>query len=170
MKHAMRFRFFFSQRASKGIGGTKMADESARIYRCLRSSRSVPGPSEGVIRDDTWSAEAHEWNVCCLAPYPTVSTKQYVPVHLYLYCIGLSAEPLSGPGFTSQAGKSLTTFFFDNAWTFNIMSSATGFTVIHPLSISANNCKSRTTQDFDSYGNACSEPSRHYNLASIKVA
>ena len=59
---------------------------------------------------------------------------------------------------------------FDNAWMSNIMSSTFGFTVVHLLCISTNNCRSRTTHESCSFGNACSEPSNHYNLPSIKVA
>ncbi|GBN35168.1 hypothetical protein AVEN_143803-1 [Araneus ventricosus] len=65
------------------------------------SSLDVRGPTVGVVDDDAWSTEAHEWNVCCTVPYPTVSAELCVPKHLSLdlHCIGLSAEPLSGADF-----------------------------------------------------------------------
>ncbi|GBO39942.1 hypothetical protein AVEN_220561-1 [Araneus ventricosus] len=69
------------------------------------SSLDVPGPTVGIY-DDSWSTEAHEWDVCCTVPYPTVSTEMCVPKHLRLdlHCIGQSAEPLSGAdfGFTKR--------------------------------------------------------------------
>ncbi|GFX58763.1 uncharacterized protein TNCV_804671 [Trichonephila clavipes] len=130
------------------------------------TSRNVPGPSAGAVGDDSWSAKAPEWDVCCVAPYPTVSAEQCAPILFYLtlHCIGLSAEPLSDSGFAP------TTFFFDSAWMPNNMSSTASFTVIHPLCIRTNNCRSRTTHESCSLGNTCFEPSSHYNMPSIKVA
>ncbi|GBM79128.1 hypothetical protein AVEN_256243-1 [Araneus ventricosus] len=63
------------------------------------SSLDVPGLTVGVVDDDTWSSEAHEWDICCKAPYPTVSAELCVP-NLDLHCIGLSTEPVSGADFT----------------------------------------------------------------------
>ncbi|GBM40178.1 hypothetical protein AVEN_132348-1 [Araneus ventricosus] len=70
------------------------------------SSLDVAGPTVGVVDDDAWSTESHEWDVCCKVPYPTVSAELYVPKHLLLdlHCIGLSAEPLSGANFALPSG------------------------------------------------------------------
>ncbi|GBM46028.1 hypothetical protein AVEN_124903-1 [Araneus ventricosus] len=60
----------------------------------------------GVVDDDAWSAQAHEWDVYCTVPYPTVSAELCVPkqLRLDLHCIGLSAEPLSGADFALPRG------------------------------------------------------------------
>ncbi|GFS65555.1 hypothetical protein TNCV_2469371 [Trichonephila clavipes] len=51
-----------------------------------------------VIGNDTWSAEANEWDVFCAIPYPTVSSELcgLKLLHLHLHCIELSAESMSG--------------------------------------------------------------------------
>ncbi|GFX97867.1 uncharacterized protein TNCV_4905181 [Trichonephila clavipes] len=109
-------------------------------------SRDVPGLSESAVGDDAWSAKTHEWNVCCVVPYPTVSTEQCASILFYLalHCIALSAEPLSGSCFASPCETVSDDLFFDSVWTSNTMSSTTGFTIIHPLCINTNNCGSRT--------------------------
>ncbi|GFT50540.1 uncharacterized protein TNCV_551451 [Trichonephila clavipes] len=98
-------------------------------------------PNAGLVGDDAWSAKAHEWDVCCVAPYPTVSAEQCAPIlfYLVLHCIELSTEPLSGSSFASLCETVSDEFFFDSVWTSNTMSSTAGFTVIHPLCISTNN-------------------------------
>ncbi|GBM08892.1 hypothetical protein AVEN_57440-1 [Araneus ventricosus] len=70
------------------------------------SSLDFPGPTLGVVDDDAWSTEAHEWDVCCTASYPTVSAELCASKHLRfdLHCIGLSAEPLSGADFALSSG------------------------------------------------------------------
>ncbi|GFX00397.1 cGMP-dependent protein kinase, isozyme 1 [Trichonephila clavipes] len=59
-----------------------------------------------VVGTHAWAIEAHEWDVCCTVPYPTVSAELYVPKHLHLdlHCIGLSAKPMSGTDFASKRG------------------------------------------------------------------
>ncbi|GFS97853.1 uncharacterized protein TNCV_2018101 [Trichonephila clavipes] len=52
----------------------------------------------GVVGNDAWSTEVHEWDVCCKIPYPTVFAELYVPIHLH--CTGLPAELQSGANFT----------------------------------------------------------------------
>ncbi|GBM70736.1 hypothetical protein AVEN_17437-1 [Araneus ventricosus] len=73
----------------------------------------VPGPTEGVVDDDAWSTEEHEWDVCCTVSYPTVSSELCVSKHLSLdlHCIGLSTEPLSGADFTLPSGTVSDAFF-----------------------------------------------------------
>ncbi|GBM28806.1 hypothetical protein AVEN_130513-1 [Araneus ventricosus] len=77
------------------------------------SSLDVPGPTVGVVDDGAWPIEAHEWDVCCTVPYPTVSAELSVPKHLRLdlHCIGLSAEPLSGADFALPSGTVSGVFF-----------------------------------------------------------
>ncbi|GBM99082.1 hypothetical protein AVEN_275624-1 [Araneus ventricosus] len=41
-----------------------------------------------------------------------------------------------------QVGQSSTSFFFDDAWTTNTLTSTAGVTVIYPLCINTNNCRS----------------------------
>ncbi|GBN93427.1 hypothetical protein AVEN_126623-1 [Araneus ventricosus] len=81
------------------------------------SSLDVPGATVGVVDDDTWSIEAHEWDVCCTVAYPTVSDELCAPKHLrlVLHYIGLSAEPLSGADFTLPSGTVSDVLFFDDA-------------------------------------------------------
>ncbi|GFX43662.1 uncharacterized protein TNCV_511111 [Trichonephila clavipes] len=81
--------------------------------------------------------------------------------------LGCQLSHCLAPLLLHHARQSPMIFFFDSVWTSNTMSSTAGFTVIHPLCISTNNCRSRTTHDSCSFGNTCSEPS---SLPSIKVA
>ncbi|GFT99194.1 hypothetical protein TNCV_1353631 [Trichonephila clavipes] len=107
------------------------------------TSRDVSGPSASTVGDDARSAEAHGWDVCCVAPYPTMPAEQCAPIlfNLALHCIGLSQlSRCLAPVLLHHARQSPTTFFFDSMWTSNTMSSTAGFTVIHPLCINTNNC------------------------------
>ncbi|GBM91948.1 hypothetical protein AVEN_172177-1 [Araneus ventricosus] len=78
----------------------------SRLFTHPWSSLDIPGPTVGVDDDDAWLTEAHEWDICCTVPYPTVSAELCVPKHLllYLHSIGLSAEPQSGADFALPSG------------------------------------------------------------------
>ncbi|GBM49506.1 hypothetical protein AVEN_85956-1 [Araneus ventricosus] len=78
--------------------------------------------------DNAWSTEAHEWDVCCTVPYPTISAEMCVPkrLRLDLHCIGLSDEPLSGADFALPTGTVSDVFFFDDAWTTNSLACTAG--------------------------------------------
>ena len=132
----------------------------------------VPGPSVDVIGDDTWSTEAHEW-VCCVAK--SARYEQCAPMHFYLtlqglFCLDCQMSHYLAPVLLHHVRHSPTILFFDYVSTSNIMSSTAGFTVIHSLCRSTNIYKPRITYESCSFGNACSEHSSHYILASIKVA
>ncbi|GFU47920.1 uncharacterized protein TNCV_4967261 [Trichonephila clavipes] len=68
----------------------------------LLSNLNVSQSTLGVVGNNSWSTEAHEWDFYCSIPYPTVSSELYVPKHLHidLHCIRLSAQPLCGADFS----------------------------------------------------------------------
>ncbi|GFV49237.1 hypothetical protein TNCV_237711 [Trichonephila clavipes] len=43
---------------------------------------NVYEPTQGVVGNDAWSAEAYELEVYCAVQYPTVSSKLCVPTHV----------------------------------------------------------------------------------------
>ncbi|GBN01555.1 hypothetical protein AVEN_171297-1 [Araneus ventricosus] len=59
------------------------SDSSAHPW----SNLDVSEPTVCVVDDDAWSTEAHEWDVCCTVPYPTVSAELCVSKHLRWTCI-----------------------------------------------------------------------------------
>ncbi|GBO06493.1 hypothetical protein AVEN_211537-1 [Araneus ventricosus] len=81
------------------------SDQATLFHSSMVQSR-CSRPTVGLIDDDTWSTEAHEWDVCCTVLYPTVSAELCIPKHLRLdlHCIGLSAERLSGANFALPNG------------------------------------------------------------------
>lgn len=89
--------------------------DEATLFNSQCCSHNVHGHGEGVVNNDDWSTEAHEWDVCCGIPYPTVSAELFSSKQFYLnlHYIGLSAEPLSGADFASPSGA---VFFLHNAW------------------------------------------------------
>ena len=138
----------------------------------LWSTQDVPMPSVEVVGIITWSTEANEWVVCYIASYQQCLLNNELWCISTWPCIVLSCQ-LShclAPVLLHQKGQSPTTFFFDNVWMSNTMSSTTSFIIIHPLCISTNNCRLQTTHKSSSFRNTCSEPLSHYNLVSIKVA
>ncbi|GFW98768.1 hypothetical protein TNCV_2837291 [Trichonephila clavipes] len=80
---------------------TKTFTKGEEIRDVVLSSFNVFEPTLGVVDNDVWSTEDHDWNVWCSAPYRIVSVKLRVLKDLYmsLHCIGVSAEPLSGAYF-----------------------------------------------------------------------
>ncbi|GFS48330.1 uncharacterized protein TNCV_2296981 [Trichonephila clavipes] len=123
------------------------------------TSCNVPGPSAGAVGDDAWSAKAHEWDVCCVARIQQCPLNSVLRYYSTWPCIvlGCQLNYCLAPVLLRHARQFPTTFFFDSVWTPNTMSSTAGFTVIHPLCISTNNCRSRTTHESCSFGNTCFE-------------
>ncbi|GFT55875.1 hypothetical protein TNCV_1053331 [Trichonephila clavipes] len=57
----------------------------------------------GVFDDNAWSTEAREWDVCCAAPNPTMSTEMCVAKRCTWTSI--AADPLSGTDFALLSGR-----------------------------------------------------------------
>ncbi|GFV84887.1 uncharacterized protein TNCV_4298691 [Trichonephila clavipes] len=128
------------------------------------AGRDSPGPSAGAFGDVSKGTRVGR---LMRSPIPN-SVLRYYSIWPCIV-LGCLLSHCLAPVLLHRARQSPTTFFFDSVWTSNTLSYTAGFNVIHPLCISTNNCRSRTTHESCSFGNTYSEPSSHYNLPSIKV-
>lgn len=133
------------------------------------SCYNVPTLNVGIDAG-TWSEEAYEWDICYVVPYSIMFAELCASKNFYLdlHCIGLSVELLSEISCFTKWDRLQHPFPLIIHGCPNAMISVAGFTVIHPLCISANNSKSDNPWAC-SFGDTHSEPSCHHRLPSVKV-